>query len=248
MYCCRFLTFSSLLALLSCSVLEDRESCPEAVVIDWSEVKADFPDGYVCWGIEGYGADTLAVLDLPEQSFVDIPVGENAFLYVFYEEDDIPLSSVPPGSEFREVYSYFSPGPLHGTDTVTLSRNHAKLIVRMDDIYESSLTYEILGKYVGYGTRGELEEGVFRCPLAPLSGTVANVVVPRQGDSSLRLVVYSSGEMVRNFPIGKYIEESGYDWTETWLKDIFLEVRIVSSSVTFKVGLWSKTVNIALSI
>lgn len=49
--------------------------------------------------------------------------------------------------------------------------------------------------------------------------------------------------MLREFALGEYIIESGYDWSAPDLADIEIEVDYSKTDVVFKVEDWEKTVS-----
>jgi hypothetical protein len=55
------------------------------------------------------------------------------------------------------------------------------------------------------------------------------------------LEVYRSGELLRSFPIGDIIAESGFDWNAVDLEDIEVTLDYIDTGVDFTVNGWKHT-------
>jgi hypothetical protein len=95
----------------------------------------------------------------------------------------------------------------------------------------------LAGNSCGFDLDGNILQGSLRLPFRQEGGGFC-CRVPRQGDSSLRLELYRGEALARSFPIGKIIEESGYDWTAEDLEDVDIRLDYQDTGVNFTVNGW----------
>ena len=97
---------------------------------------------------------------------------------------------------------------------------------------------ETLGNVSGYGFDMNPEHGDFRYVMEPDTEGIFHVNVPRQYDSSLILRVAEDDRSLRDFAIGEYLEEGGYDWTARELADVELVIDYAKADLTLTVEDW----------
>ena len=66
------------------------------------------------------------------------------------------------------------------------------------------------------------------------------VNLPRQWDDSLLMKVDTGDKVVKTFPLGQYIRESGYDWNTPDLEDITIDLDIAVTHLSVVIQGWEK--------
>ncbi len=242
-----------------CSVKEDRTACPCALILDFSEVGMDRADSL---SLSVRSSDGFIYRDIVREDDygtlyeVDIPKGET-WINVFSVDpgrggltenlsEDWSTLSIPYGEECPEV-STFS---MHATlmdETVTvpvdIHKNYCKMTISM--LYEGPLPVQIslIGDVCGYDRDARPIEGDFLFEPTGTDG-VFYAKIPRQVDTSLRLDLSDEEEVLREFAIGEYIEQSGYDWTAENLGDIVMQINYANSGISVTINDWSEKLEI----
>ncbi len=242
-----------------CSIKEDRSACPCALILDFGGVDRDrsdslslailSPDGFLYHDIvrsDSYGS--LYRVDVPKgELLISAFGGESGEESPFGAISQINSSmDIPYGEECPEVNSFY----LHtffGDETVTvpviLHKNYCMLSVTMAYEEVKPLGIAIVGDVCGYDPDGAPVTGDFLFePYA--DGGIFHVSIPRQTDSSLKLNIFDEDEILREFAVGEYIAESGFDWTAEDLGDVDIEIDYAVTRLTVRVNGWSKTVEI----
>jgi hypothetical protein len=134
---------------------------------------------------------------------------------------------------------------------VTLHKEYCMLTVSMKASFGAAARpYRIRleGNVSGCLMDGTPAEGLFSCFSSPSAGGLCHLNVPRQRDGSLRLEVhFLDSDEVRSFPVGKYILDSGYDWTAPDLEDVDVEMDFSRSSLTVGTSKWKKTLSFEIT-
>ena len=247
----RKILLPTLFLLASCSVKEDRTSCPCALVLELSSLPASpvvlgaAGEGFSC--TEVVHSDTLLVLPVPKTSELDISAVGGALA-----EGDGSIR-IPEGEEAPPLYLF------HATvstvaEQVTVPVLLRKEFCRLELIFTGPSGYgppfevEVEGSFCGWLPDGRPAPGLFSHRLLPGSDGHAALRLPRQGDDSLLMHIVFSDQVVRTFALGYYIGASGYDWTDPDLEDLTLHVDISVTSVTISTDLWEITQEIELFI
>jgi len=238
------------LLLVSCSVRENRDSCPCALTLELT----DLPVRPVVLGVEGEGysfteiihADTVAVLPVPKGKVSVSAVGG-----AMSEGDGSIL--IPEGEEAPPLYLFHAAVPTVA-EQVTLPVTLHKQFCRLELTFKGPPGYgppfevEVEGQYAGWFPDGNPLPGAFSRRLLPGKDGYAALRLPRQGDDSLLMHIVFSDSIVRTFALGSYIAASGYDWTLPDLEDLSLQVDLSLTSITVSTDLWTKTEEIELWI
>ncbi|MCD8206743.1 MAG: hypothetical protein LUD72_02275 [Bacteroidales bacterium] len=240
-------------------IKENRSECPCTMVLDFSEVDRDRSDS-LSLGIIAMGG-FLHTAIIPSSEYgdlyrVEVPKGDvwvNVYSMDSWSEEissalgeDYSSMNIPYGEECPEVRS-FSLHKVLAAETVTvpvtLHKNYCRLSITM--VYEGELPMQIsiLGDICGYDREGIPVSGAFLYEPTG-SGGLFYACIPRQNDSSLRLDLSDEEEILREFAIGEYILESGYDWSAEDLDDVWIEVDYTKTHVTITVGDWTTVVEI----
>ncbi len=242
-----------------CSLKEDRSECPCTLVLDFSEVDRDRSDSLSLGIVSATGFLHTAVV--PSSAYgelyrVDVPKGElwiNVYSFDAWSETfssalaaDNSSMNIPYGEECPKVRTFHRHTSLAAESVivpVSLHKNYCQLSITM--VYEGELPIQIsiLGDVCGYDMEGIPVSGAFLYEPTG-SGGLFYACIPRQNGSSLRLDLSDEEEVLREFAIGEYILEGGYDWLADDLDDVEIEVDYTKTLLTITVGDWTKVVNI----
>lgn len=225
------------LAMLhGCTVKEDRAACPCMLDILLPENAESEEMLLSIWSgrAEVYSA---AVKVEQGGSCVTVPVPKgNVSLYVLDKRPGVNLLgryvNIPEGSQSDSLYSFFAPVACVGESAVVTACTRKQFSTVMlkfgPDCFASG---EVSAVRVRGGVSGlDLETSVpldgtftYECPLD--RDMSCSFRVPRQHDDSLELDALSAdGATVCTFPLGHMISRIGFDWTETALKDILIDI------------------------
>lgn len=250
----------------ACSVKEDREDCPCRLILAFPAGCA--PGNEVALDItgSGYAIDTTVQSVSVEETDGVRAFGDSIeFITDIRKGRAVVNAWHPSGLRFRRDSGFVitageecPPIWLHSfivdaygeslRRTVALHKNYCLLTITMtgnpDDV-----DLRIFGNYVGYGRNAQVLGGRFDCPMRHDAREGDwEIRLPRQLDSSLRLLVSSGNGASKVFAIGEYITGSGYDWDAPDLDDIEVEMDYASASVTFKIDKWTETVSFEVVI
>ena len=238
-----------LFTLFSCSVKEKRCDCPCYLYVDFSVEDPGIVASSVIDVSSEDGFLFDAVLDSSVCSrgvSVPVPRGEVSVNVVAYDGGMfVPGNGlvIPWGGDCPPLYFHHSDVDTSSDsarDTVRLHKSYCAVTVRLLSRESSeSLGFEICGNVCGYDRQGSPLGGDFASAGEVLEDGRSLVRIPRQLDSSLRLRVVGSGEVVREFALGEYMSSGGYDWTAPDLEDVDVTVDFALAAVTVKVENWS---------
>lgn len=246
----------SVLSLISCSVKEDRTACPCVLIFDFSKIDNELlkslnlsvmgPDGILCHDVvQGYLYGEEYRITVPKGN---VMLNVYSFLEngqdVMLDADGVELE-IPEGSECPPVYMYsaaIDTGKEIHRETVLPGKNFCRLSIEM--VYDGPCPFllEINGNVNGYGSDGLPKDGLFRFVPETDERGCCTVNIPRQMDSSLKLRICDDDGVLKDFAVGEYIVEMGYDWSQAELDDIRIIIDYARTDVTFIVDDWEKTV------
>ena len=255
------LGLSLFLALISCSVREDRTDCPCLLILDFSSLDGEalFRSGRdeVVWSVRSGDfriGGRFQAEELPSEYVVEIP-RETAFLMVaagdegLYGQDGVIVA--PEGESFPPLSAFVAEvdGSLPElTVPVVLHKRYAVLDILLRDMLQDGASYAIVGEKCGYGSDLQPVSGRLSIPLIPDGEGRCSVAVPAQTDGSLAVCIYRYGELERVFSLGSCLSDSGYDWFAEDLEDISLEIDYVDGSVRIKCDQWSNSVFFTIAV
>lgn len=229
-----------MLLAVSCSVKEDRQDCPCRLMMDMSGIDtalvkvvnllATSSDGVVF-------SDTVSSKDFSRIYMRDVP---HTQMRISAWTGDRELI-IPYGQECPPFYMSSFAADTHGEVClcyVDLKKNHCCLTVLFDGRDQMPYRLTFRGDVDGYSDDGTPSVGAFACVAYPLSdGSGAQVIVPRQLDSSLLLDVEDvESATLKTFAIGEYLTAGGYDWTSENLDDatVILDYYVTGIKITYK--------------
>ena len=238
------------LLLLSCSVKENRASCPCHLSLELS----DLPVTPVILDVVGTGYSSTIVVHQDTVLVLSVPKGEMTVSAVggALAEDDGSVV-IPEGEEAPPLYLFYADVPAF-SEQLTLPVLLRKQFCRLDLVFtgppgfKPPFEVEVKGSVDGWLCDGSPSEGPFSRRLLPGPDGQASLRLPRQRDDSLLLHIVFSDQVVRTFALGSYIAASGYDWTAPDLEDLTLQVDITLTHITISTDLWTHTEEIELWI
>ena len=239
---CVPLVFLALGLIQSCSIKEDREICPCYLTVVRPDSEAGLR-GEVFWYLAAGDYSIGGKIEDGEREVCDIEVPREVLRLIAVSGMTGELSingglRIEAGNDCPPVFYYKTDLDARCNslrDTIHLHKNYCNVSIEGD--ISSDFTYMLSGSSCGFDWEGNILQGSFRAPFRE-EGSVLCCRAPRQADSSLRLDVYQGLEMVRSFPIGEMIVQSGYDWSAEDLEDIEITLDYTGTQVTFTVNGW----------
>ncbi|MDE6871309.1 MAG: hypothetical protein K2J62_04195 [Bacteroidales bacterium] len=243
------------MSLVSCSVKEDRETCPCVLVLDFSKVDNGL---LTSLNLSVAGPDGILCQDVVQEDFyvkeyrVAVPKGGVMLnVYSFPGDEsygmlnaDGDVLEIPEGCECPPVYMHSveidTRKEIH-RETVVPLKNFCRLSIEMVSDGYSPYILEINGNVNGYGHDGFPKEGNFAFVPETDENGCCTVNIPRQKDSSLRLRICDEDGVLKDFAVGEYIVAMGYDWSQKELDDVEIIIDYAKTDITLIVDDWEKT-------
>lgn len=247
--------------LCSCSVKEERGACPCYVRLDFGELDQSVlvasGCGTVSWSLASMSSAWSSSGDFPADALpsdVEVPAPRDSLRAavasaVFF--DPVNGISVQPGTSFPRLFLWHGRLDASGDEALAapvLHKEHAVLHMYVKSVLQNGAAYTLTSDTCGCDGDGHPVHGDFRCPFMPDARGYGTAVLPRQGDTSLKLNVFHGGELVRAVVIGEYIVESGYDWAAEDLEDIVIEVDFLLTEVRVSINQWQKSLSFTIVI
>jgi len=232
---------------VGCSVLEDRLLCPCALTLSFEKVNyADFEDVDVAvTSVDNFLFNkTINLYDYADGLVINVPKAEVKVNVVSCrDEAEKYLNSgamkIPYGSQCPQVYMY---GNTLDTrcetlaDTVCLHRNFCRISIEIvsTDFTDGSTMIGLEGTVDGYSADGSISEGPFLAET--IISRQCSFLVPRQKDDSLMMKIRQGSVLLRIFPIGEYIVQSGYEWSMEDLEDVSIILNYAAMTLNVSVA------------
>lgn len=229
-----------LVALVSCSVKEDRSDCP-----CWLTVEASKAISLNAW----FGSHQI--LDNHRGGFVDHTVPRGIVEIVasygkFAAEDGHQMDCL-----FAQRALVNTNGETAG-HTVRLNKNFTTVELDFKDEDDGRTVYDLLaiGTVSGVNERTlEPVDGIFRYVPDPVEdGRGYAFRVPRQKDNSLALTLSCDGNVVETIDLGYLISRSGFDWKSESLGDVSILCDLPAHTFTITVKEWEGPVIFEITI
>ena len=233
----------------SCTVKEDREPCPCFLNVSFANP-----------AIALYGADLLGWRDGELFSAGVIPMECDPYWTKAVRKGSIVLSAwcgngavpvsghhaiIRSGNQCDSLYAFFGEVDCTGDmaySEVTFHKQFCTvtLDLRRTEQNVSDYSFLVKGNTQGFDLLSfKPLAGEFRCRPAAVPGErTVSVRVPRQFDNSLSFTLSYIGQEVGSFPLGQYIANLGYDWSEDDLRDITVTIDLVVGQVLVSVEGW----------
>ena len=228
-----------LVALVSCSVKEERGDCPCYLTVDAERTVS--VDGW-------FGARSLFNVN---GGFVDRQVPRGIV--------DIVAShgrfSVPKGQQMDSLFARRIPVDTDGESAyarVTLCKNFATIELDFKDEDDGRTDYDLLatGTISGVDVRSlNPVEGSFSfVPEPNTDGRGYAFRVPRQKDETLKLLLSKDGNIVETIDLGHLVAKTGFDWKAESLGDIAILCDLPAHTFTITVKEWEGPVTFEITI
>ncbi len=252
---------------VGCTVKEDRSECPCLLVLDFSGVDTDRSDSL---DLSVMSADDFLYQDVVRNDAyqqlysVEVPKG-GSWINAYSVEaggrnfsdmlsPDGASLTIPSGQECPEVNMFSQYFNLQNETVVVpviLHKNFCRLSITMtsdEEMNFSLFNLDLSGEICGYDKDGKPVAGEFAFSVPQDSDGIFRGRIPRQVDGTLRLIISDEEEALREFAVGEYIIESGYDWDAEDLEDVSMEINYTKTDVTFNISGWVKTVEMEVVI
>ena len=234
-------------ALCSCTVLEDRDSCPCLLHLDVDESAAYVADSLRIW-ISGDGFSY--VTDLSSSQYADgitVPVGTRSGVHIAVMDiasaGDSPDGSlsIPLGGQCPDVFDFRTFCDTSGESVeqhIRLHKNHCRVSVFFPEAAAGGYSVVIAGNVNGYSSRGDMQDGEFVCETFADDTGYFVFCIPRQKDGGLNMKISREDGSPRVFALGNYIIDSGYDWTAEDLEDVEISVDYAAGVIRLHIEGW----------
>ena len=228
-----------LVALVSCSVKEDRGDCPCYLTVDAERTVS--VDGWFgtrsLFNVNGGFVDRQV-----PRGIVDIVASHGRF-------------SVPEGQQMDSLFARRIPVDTDGESAyarVTLCKNFATIELDFKDEDDGRTDYDLLatGTISGVDARSlNPEEGSFSfVPEPNTDGRGYAFRVPRQKDETLKLLLSKDGNIVETIDLGYLVAKTGFDWKAESLGDIAILCDLPAHTFTITVKDWDGPVIFNITI
>ena len=228
-----------LVALVSCSIKEDRSDCPCYLTVDAERVIS--VDGWFgtksLFNVIGGFVDRQV-----PRGIVDIVASHGRF-------------SVPEGQQMDSLFAKRIPVDTDGESAyarVTLCKNFATIELDFKDEDDGRTDYDLLatGTISGVDARSlNPEEGSFSfVPEPNTDGRGYAFRVPRQKDETLKLLLSKDGNIVETIDLGYLVAKTGFDWKAESLGDIAILCDLPAHTFTITVKEWEGPVTFEITI
>lgn len=228
-----------LVALVSCSVKEDRGDCPCYLTVDAE--RAVSVDGWFgtrsLFNVNGGFVDRQV-----PRGIVDIVASHGRF-------------SVPEGQQMDSLFARRIPVDTDGESAyarVTLCKNFATIELDFKDEDDGRTDYDLLatGTISGVDVRSlNPVEGSFSfVPEPNTDGRGYAFRVPRQKDETLKLLLSKDGNTVETIDLGHLVAKTGFDWKAESLGDIAILCDLPAHTFTITVKDWDGPVIFNITI
>lgn len=248
---------SALVASVSCSVKEDRDSCPCLVLLDCSHVDVGMLQDAEVF-IYNYGdlvwKDSLRTA-VQSGSYVALVPRGSLHLSIWSGTEGYAAGDglqIPVGEDCPHVYMFDADARAVSDEyrvAVEMRKNYCVMRILTEYGTDFPLKMKVVGNVDGYTSDGLPDSGLFEYPLNVRSYNDGwEVNVPRQSDSSLSLQVDDGSGDIRSFALGQYIVSSGYDWNAPDLKDVTVSLDYALTELTIRVSGWEETYTFDIEI
>lgn len=246
------------LAMVSCTVKEDRGPCP-CILDIYLEDSGEYADKVV---VSGWNEQSSRLfLDRIDPAMYPLSYPKKVdkgtlHLCAYGGNGSMTLKGdkliIPEGSQCDPVWAFRS-APIDASDEtaeahVTMHKQYAVIHIRVDlpDNMDQDVTLKAVGTSNGFDISTlSPSRGPFHCLALPDGDSFHEVMVPRQHDDSLVLEVYLDGSLSRQVEVGSMIADTGYSWGREDLEDIYLTLSLFTpGEAGISVSGWDTDVSI----
>lgn len=232
----------------SCSVKEERSSCPCKLVLDFSGIDTTVVKYLALRATYDGDAvldEVVAASDFGELYVRDVP--RCSLLVNLWAGGADRLDEygvvIPFGCECPPIYmhSFWADArDEHCFEKIDLHKNHCRLTVNVEGVEQIPYSLTFYGNVDGYNLEGKPSAGDFACVAYPDEHGGVQSLLPRQIDDSLLLEVDDGTAETKIFAIGQHIISSGYDWRTADLEDVTVILDYYVTYVQVVIQRWDK--------
>lgn len=233
--------------LSSCSVKEDRTVCPCVLILDLEGIDRQMVSDAYLFAASADRlefSDRLVLEDIGDEYVTSVPRGKLHLSVWSSCSHELTFGGIdiPLGKDCPRVYMHDSDLELideEVRETIHMHKNHCVMTISTEAGRMSFSGARIIGNVSGYTSEGLPAIGKFEYVLDDSNDdNECEVVLPRQTDASLALLVDDGYGDVKSFSIGQYIVSSGYDWTAPDLEDITVLLDYALTQIIIKIEGW----------
>ncbi len=151
---------------------------------------------------------------------------------------------ISPGCQSDELYAFSSRIDATGEEVIVNVIPHKQYACLTIDLSSYNgdgdiSGIELVGNIAGIDLKDLTPvEGKFDVIVGPRGAGLYDVLIPRQKDTSLKLLLLRGEEIVDTFAIGEQIVQEGYDWTAEDLEDLTVKFSYIRAEVAVEVESW----------
>lgn len=256
MVSCAAFALPVMLALVSCSVKEDRTGCPCLLEVEFVEMDSiKDPVWIIGWQTAEVFRDNVITADYPERYTRRVPKGMLAFGAVeglVTNNHSGHSVIIPEGYECDSLYAfsdYVDCTGERGHTAVTFHKQFATVNITVGGnaaVQGYAFVFESNSCGIDLLTCRAVE-GKFRFEPDFTGSDSISFRIPRQCDDGLTLTVSHPSGDSSVFALGEYIRSIGYDWDATDLQDIYITLDVVRGRISIGVAEWEEAENKELS-
>lgn len=243
---------------VSCTVKEDRVPCPCYLNVSFAE-RETIPEGAEV-GLLGWNAVELfrAGIDVAEHDpyWVKAVHKGKLILSAYRGVEKVSAKdhfvTIVPGQQADSLYAFHDVVDATGEmaySEVTFRKQfctvHLDILRRASEMRDFRFLVE--GNTCGFDLLTfEAVPGTFRFEPVPEAGArIVDFRIPRQVDDSMTLTLWyrnpnGTYEDIGVFPLGKYIERTGYNWKAEELQDVYIVIDLVLGTIHIGVYGWEE--------
>ena len=226
----------------ACSVKEDRQECPCRLVMDLTSIDTSVVSRVEVLAVSSEGivfSDSISASDFGREYVREVP-HKAMKVNVWGGKGTGTDLKIPYGCESPYMYMHVFEPDTSGEEwcgKVLMKKSYCRLTVHLEGRGDMPYSLTFRGNVDGYELDGLPSGGEFACVAYPSDDAGAQVILPRQTDSSLMLEVEDVEiPFTKIFAIGEYLAAAGYDWTAENLEDatVVIDYYLTGIKVTYK--------------
>lgn len=237
---------------LSACIKEDRTDCPNYLYLTFPnrELAGDRPVRIAGYEPGQMFTEEIFLKEYPDLWYRAVPKGvfyATAYSGTGYTDETARYLTLPIGHQCDSLYAWYKQVDCTGEETREEVVFHKQFATVFFDIRTlrtpaSRFKLTVTGFTHGFDVVGFAPlDGSFRYETsAPEGEHVVQFRIPRQRDGSLYVDITMDGIGEMQFPLGKYIIDSGYNWSLEDLEDIYFSVDLVASTASLSVEGWEE--------
>lgn len=240
----------SLLALVSCSVLEDRGECPCTLDLKVNGSGQKLLSLVICDAVHStslqISGETEIYSSRVRRGLLQVKAFSCPDLSSFLSGDSLMVKEGTQMPEFYYARKQIIANREVVKDSICIRKQYSTVNLRLTNIraQDGDFSIAVLGNVSGMRiSDGSLIMGKYYIEPESSDGSYFEFRLPRQIDENLYLDLTSNGTkppLTRSFKFGEAIGESGYDWSADDLDDIYVEIDCSKVEIHINVLDWEE--------